>query len=134
MYEGRNHASFATFVRVCATRLTLDHLRALARRPQVAADQPCGDDLHDVLVETPDAALGPEDHASISEELMILRRLVSELSPREQLLVRLHFIEGLDISDVARALNVSENATHVLKSRLRAKLRSKMQGEAGENA
>ena len=65
---------------------------------------------------------------------MTLRRLVSELSPREQLLVRLHFVEGLDIPDVARALGVSENAAHVLKSRLRAKLRGQMQAEAGDHA
>jgi RNA polymerase sigma factor (sigma-70 family) len=134
MYEGRNQASFATFVRVCATRLTLDHLRALGRRPRIAPDQQSGDDVRDVLAETPDAALGPEEQASIAEDLVTLRRLVSELSPREQLLVRLHFVEGLDIPDVARALGVSENATHVLKSRLRAKLRGQMRGEAGEHA
>lgn len=134
MYEGRNQASFATFVRVCATRLTLDHLRALGRRPQIAPDQQSGDDARDVLAETPDAALGPEEQASISEDLLTLRRLVAELSPREQLLVRLHFVEGLDIPDVARALGVSENATHVLKSRLRAKLRGQMRAEAGDHA
>ena len=134
MYEGRNQASFATFVRVCATRLTLDHLRALGRRPQIAPDQQSGDDARDVLADTPDAALGPEEQASISEDLLTLRRLVAELSPREQLLVRLHFVEGLDIPDVARALGVSENATHVLKSRLRAKLRGQMRAEAGDHA
>lgn len=134
MYEGRNQASFATFVRVCATRLTLDHLRALGRRPQIAPEQQSGDDARDVLAETPDAALGPEEQASISEDLVTLRRLVSELSPREQLLVRLHFVEGLDVPDVARALGVSENATHVLKSRLRAKLRGQMRPEVGDHA
>jgi DNA-directed RNA polymerase specialized sigma24 family protein len=43
-------------------------------------------------------------------------------------------VEGLDIPDVARALGVSENAAHVLKSRLRAKLRGQMRAEAGEHA
>jgi RNA polymerase sigma factor (sigma-70 family) len=134
MYEGRNQASFATFVRVCATRLTLDHLRSLQRRPQIAAGQQSGDDVRDVLAETADAALGPEEHAAVAEDLATLRRLVADLSPREQLLVRLHFVEGLDIPDVARALGVSENAAHVLKSRLRAKLRGQMRAEAGEHA
>lgn len=134
MYEGRNQASFATFVRVCATRLTLDHLRYRSRRPQIAPDQQSGDDVRDVLAETADASLGPEERASLSEDLATLKRLVAELSPREQLLVRLHFVDGVDIPDVARALGVSENATHVLKSRLRAKLRGKMRTEAGEDA
>jgi RNA polymerase sigma factor (sigma-70 family) len=134
MYEGRNQASFATFVRVCATRLTLDHLRYRQRRPQIAADQQSGDDVRDVLAETPDASLGPEEQAALAEDLVTLRRLVAELSPREQLLVRLHFVDGLDIPDVARALGVSENAAHVLKSRVRAKLRGQMRAEAGEHA
>lgn len=134
MYEGRNQASFATFVRVCATRLTLDHLRYRSRRPQIAPEQQSGDDVRDVLAETADAGLGPEEQAALSEDLETLKRLVAGLSPREQLLVRLHFVDGLDIPDVARALGVSENATHVLKSRLRAKLRGQMRAEAGEDA
>lgn len=134
MYEGRNQASFATFVRVCATRLTLDHLRYRSRRPQIAPDQQSGDDVRDVLIATPDPALGPEEQTALAEDLVTLKRLVSELSPREQLLVRLHFVDGLDIPDVARALGVSENAAHVLKSRLRAKLRGQMRAEAGEHA
>lgn len=134
MYEGRNQASFATFVRVCATRLTLDHLRYRSRRPQIAPDMQGGDDVRDALADTADASLGPEEQASLSEDLDTLKRLVAALSPREQLLVRLHFVDGLDIPDVARALGVSENATHVLKSRLRAKLRGQMRAEAGEDA
>lgn len=132
MYEGRNQASFATFVRVCATRLTLDHLRYRQRRPAIAADaiqvEPSGE-ARDVLAESPAPGPDPEQQAATSEEIERLRRLVAELPAREQLLVRLHFVDGLDVPEVARVLGITENATHVLKSRVRAKLRDQMQDE-----
>lgn len=131
MYEGRNQASFATFVRVCATRLTLDHLRYRQRRPTTISGEQTGDDARDLLAEAPDPHLGPEEHAAVTEDVAILARLVAELPAREQLLVRLHFVDGLDIPDVARVLGISENATHVIKSRVRAKLRAQMQAVAG---
>lgn len=129
MYEGRNQASFATFVRVCSTRLTLDHLRYRQRRPTIAAEQEVGSEVRDLLSAAADPGPGPEEQTSIGEDVARLRRLVDELPAREQLLVRLHFVEGLDVADVARVLGISENATHVLKSRVRAKLRDRMAGE-----
>jgi RNA polymerase sigma factor (sigma-70 family) len=134
MYEGRNQASFATFVRVCATRLTLDHLRYRQRRPALVSGEQSGDDARDLLADAPDPHLGPEEHAAVSEDVATLKRLVAELPAREQLLVRLHFVDGLEIPDVARVLGITENATHVLKSRVRAKLRGQMQATADEGS
>lgn len=132
MYEGRNQASFATFVRVCATRLTLDHLRYRSRRPAMVSGEQSGDDARDLLADAPDPHLGPEERAAMGEDFATLARLVAALPAREQLLVRLHLVEGLEIPDVARVLGITENATHVLKSRVRAKLRDQM--EAAEVA
>jgi RNA polymerase sigma factor (sigma-70 family) len=134
MYEGRNQASFATFVRVCATRLTLDHLRYRQRRPTIVADGQTGPDARDLLADAADPELGPEEHTAVSESLAQLRRLVTLLPAREQLLVRLHFVDGLEIPDVARVLGITENATHVLKSRVRAKLREQVRIEDRDDA
>lgn len=134
MYEGRNQASFATFVRVCATRLTLDDLRYRQRRPTFVVDPQGGPDARDLLAETPDPDPGPEERTAITEDVAQLRRLVTLLPAREQLLVRLHFVDGLEIPDVARVLGITENATHVLKSRVRAKLRGQMRAEGGSDA
>lgn len=134
MYEGRNQASFATFIRVCATRLTLDDLRYRQRRPTIVMDSQTGADARDLLAETADPDPGPEDRASVGEDLARLRRLVALLPAREQLLVRLHFVDGLEIPDVARVLGVTENAAHVLKSRVRAKLREQLRVEDRDDA
>ncbi len=132
MYEGRNQASFATFVRVCATRLTLDHLRWRQRRPALSEPEPAHEG-RDLLADAPDPGPGPEARTATAEDLALLRRLVRALPPREQLLVRLHFVDGVEIPDVARILGVSENAAHVIKSRVRAKLRRQM-SEADDDA
>lgn len=126
MYDGRGGASFPTFVRVCATRQTLDHLRHLRRQPTFVRDDG-GEQGRSPFDDMADPTADPEAHAATGERLRQLRGLVVELPPREQLLVRLHFVEGQSIPEVARALGISDNATHVLKSRLRAKLRDRME-------
>jgi RNA polymerase sigma factor (sigma-70 family) len=124
MYEGRNRASFATFVRVCATRLTLDQLRAWRRRPvMVSADDSEPESRLRNLAEMPDPGPGPEDDATATQAIAHLRREIASLSAREQLFVRLHFVDGVEIPTVAGILGISGNAAHVLKSRVRKKLR-----------
>lgn len=124
MYEGRNQASFATFVRVCATRQTLDHLRSLRRKPRLTGDDERDEPGEGALSSAVDPAAGPEERAATSEALDHLRVAVADLPAREQLLVRLHFVEGLEAAEIAAVLGVTENAVHVLKSRVKAKLRS----------
>lgn len=126
MYDGRGGASFATFVRVCATRQTLDHLRHLRRQPTFVHDDG-GSEGRSLFDDMPDPRADPEAAATTEEQVRHLRELVAALPSREQLLVRLHFVEGQSIPEVARVLGITDNATHVLKSRLRAKLRERME-------
>lgn len=127
MYDGRGGASFPTFIRVCATRQTLDHLRHLRRQPTFVRDEGGVDGKPGLFDEMTAPGQGPEAAAETEETLRRLRDLVQTLPPREQLLIRLHFIEGQSIPEVARVLGATDNATHVLKSRLRAKLRELME-------
>jgi RNA polymerase sigma factor for flagellar operon FliA len=130
MYEGRNRASFATFVRVCATRQTLDHLRQRRRHPPAIEEAELAQEPGGSLAERADPGPGPESAAATRQTLVQLKEIVAALPSREQLLVRLHFIDGLEIPEVARALGITENATHVLKSRVRAKLRAALEPAA----
>ncbi len=126
LYDGRGGASFATFVRVCATRQTLDHLRHLRRQPNFVREDAPGEG-RSLFEEMADPQPGPEAAAATEETLRHLRDVVAALPAREQLLVRLHFVEGRSIPEVARALGITDNATHVMKSRLRAKLRQRLE-------
>jgi RNA polymerase sigma-70 factor (ECF subfamily) len=123
MYEGRNQASFATFVRICATRQALDHLRALRRRPRITADDPRDEREEGRLADAVEPGPGPEEQAQVAERLDRLRTAVARLSAREQLVVRLAFVEGREAPEVASVLGVSDNAVHVLKSRVKSKLK-----------
>src|SRR5262245_44383179 len=127
MYEGRNRASFATFVRVCATRQTLDHLRQRRRHPPAIEEAELAREPGASLAEHADPRAGPEEATSTRQTLLQVKEIVASLPSREQLLVRLHFVDGIDIPAVARALAISENAAHVLKSRIRAKLRAALE-------
>jgi RNA polymerase sigma factor (sigma-70 family) len=128
LYEGRNDASFATFVRVCATRQTLDRLRQLRRRAAVTVDAESLPERGGIA-ELPDEASGPEARTLATQQVAQLRDVVLALPPREQLLIRLHLVDGHSISEVARVLGISDNATHVLKSRVRTKLRHQLELE-----
>lgn len=125
MYEGRGGASFATFVRVCATRQTLDFTRRRQRQPSFVSSSP-DDEAPGVLESMIDDAAGPEENAGAREQVRQLQDLIASLPSREQVLIRLHFVEGQAIPVVARALGITDNAAHVLKSRLRTKLRERM--------
>ena len=126
MYEGRNQASFATFIRVCATRQTLDHLRSLRRRLPMADDPNEDDEVRGQVASIVDPGPGPERSAVAAQHLERLRAAVMTLPLREQLLVRLHLIEGAEAAEVARILGISDNAVHVLKSRVKSKLREQI--------
>jgi len=127
MYEGRNRASFATFVRVCAARQTLDYLRQRRRHPPAIEEAELAREPGGSLVEHADPGAGPEEATSARQTLLQVKGIVDSLPSREQLLVRLHFVEDMDIPTVARTLGISENAAHVLKSRIRAKLRAALE-------
>ena len=127
LYEGREGASFATYLRVCATRGTLDHLRRENRRTRWI--EPEGEATLSTL---PDQRSGPERQSATHQRIEQVRAFIAQLPIREQILVRMHFVEGRSIPEVARSLRMTDNATHVMKSRLRSKLRQELGGLDGD--
>jgi RNA polymerase sigma factor (sigma-70 family) len=123
MYEGRNQASLATFIRVCATRFVLDHIRHERHSPLTPDDAASGE-TPGRIDEAMDPRAGPEASVATAQEIARLRHAIDELVPRDQLLVRLHFVEGLEVAEVAKVLGLTENATYVLKSRVKKRLRA----------
>ena len=81
------------------------------------------------LAERADPSAGPEETAAATEMLRRTQEAITDLAPREQLLIRLHFVQGLEVPRVAKTLGISENATHVLKSRIRNKLKKALAAE-----
>ena len=110
-FKGDRGCSLASWLRVIASRVTVDFLRL--KRPitvevpeTLASDQP----------DPPNTLVDREEERQITEAL-------EGLSPRDRLFVDLHFYRGLPAEDVAAILNVSVAAVYTLKSRLLDKLR-----------
>lgn len=111
-FEGR--ASFGAWVYTVALRY---FQRQLARRaPDRRAE--------DVLARLPDRNdRDPEFAAARAQEAQRIRAAVHELPPSDQLYVRLFFVEGLNASEVARALGKGASAVRMQKMRILERLR-----------
>lgn len=131
-YDGRNGATFATWLRVVATRYAIDRLRRPQREVLV-------DDLHalpddaragDGLSTTEEQ--GPEGQALAGDTASRLREVVAELRPRDRLFVQLHYVQGLPIDEVARLMGTARNAAYVRKMRLHRRLRGLLEARYGD--
>ncbi len=116
-FRGDSGCTLASFLRVVASRLTIDHLRKKQTptaeiKNTVAAEQP----------DVPDSLIELENEKS-------LRAAIESLSAKEQLLVELHFQRGLPAEEVAAILKISPGAFYTQKSRVLAKLRETLQDD-----
>jgi RNA polymerase sigma factor (sigma-70 family) len=110
-FRGDDGCTLASYLRVVASRLTVDHLR---KQPMPTAEVTEG-----FASDEPDAPGSLIDF----EEEKALAVAVESLSAKERLLVDLHFHQGLPAEDVASILKISAGAFYTQKSRLVAKLR-----------
>lgn len=64
-----------------------------------------------------------------------LRRAMARLTSEDQIIVRMHIVDGLTLADVARALNIAQKPLYRRVERLRKLLRTSMEAEgvAGED-
>ncbi len=119
-YAGR--ASFGSWLYTVALRY---FQRALSR---LAKDKRSGA----VLTELPDRGdRNPEALAAAALEADRLRAAVAQLSPEEQLCVRLFFVEGLNASEVARTLGKGTSAIRMRKMRILERLRMLLETDEG---
>ena len=121
-YEGRNGASLATWLRVVVTRFAIDRIRRSATAPAV-------DSLESAVLERKLAVVEDEKKTPEGEVLQAERRsqvlaLLRELSPGDQLFVRLFYYQDATIEEVSEAMGISRNAAYVRKMRLHRRLRS----------
>jgi RNA polymerase sigma factor (sigma-70 family) len=110
-FRGDGGCTLASFLRVVASRLTIDHLRKQAT-PTVEVTDTFASDQPDA----PGSLIDFEEQKSLTVA-------IKSLSAKERLLVDLHFHQGLSAEEVASILKISAGALYTQKSRLVAKLR-----------
>jgi RNA polymerase sigma factor (sigma-70 family) len=101
-------------------RLSLDILRARQTRPEASYD----DRLPDVVV-TVDDGLAPEDDVALADSVGLALLVVLEsLRPSERLAFVLHDLFAVPFDEIGQILGKSTDATKMLASRARRKVRA----------
>lgn len=117
-YQGR--AAFSSWLYTVALRWFQRQL-ARQRSDRRGADQP-------LIV---DPARSPEAEVIAAQASARLRAAVAELSPEDQLYVRLFFTEGLNATEVARTLGKGRSAVRMGKMRVIERLRTVLGARRG---
>jgi len=122
-YQGKNGCSLATWIRLIAAGIALDHVRKrgidsiVGQKAKVPLDEVFG-------LEAPqkDALKLLEE----AEQRRLLDEAVEHLPPQHRLFIKLHLERGQPMPRVATALQLSMNNTYALKHRVTVKLREYM--------
>lgn len=113
-FRGDRGCSLASWLRVVAARLTIDHLRKQGP-PAVEATDALPLDQTD-----------PSDSLIEQEEEKLLLKALQSLRPRDQILIDLCYRQALPVEEIASILRVSVSAVYTQKSRILDKLRESL--------
>lgn len=110
-FRGDGGCTLASFLRVVASRLTIDHLRkqptpSVEVTDAFASDQP----------DAPESLIDQKKQKSLSQAL-------ETLSPRDRLIIQLSYHQALPPDEIAAILKISVGAFYTQKSRVLDKLR-----------
>ena len=111
-YQGR--CSFASWVRLITSNVAIDYFRRLKPTTSLDEEPEEGPSLLDVLTVDEDvrATLSQED------EKEIFSRAFTKLEPKDQLLLRLLFIDEVSPEEAGKIIGLSKEAIYMRKSRL----------------
>ena len=112
----RGESSLTTYLRVVASRLTLDMMR---KRKHDTEHVPLT-----ALEKNPVQGKTPEDEVERRSQLSFLHNLTGQLLPAEQLLLKLVYGQELSAQQAASVLHLSLNAYYSKKSRILKKLKN----------
>jgi len=121
LYKGKNGCSLASWIRIITVRTVLDQLRNKGydaigwQNKRIALDQ---------LPELRLDEFETEGQLERTELNRLLQACIDRMSPRDQLLIKLHFIQGFPLSEVAGIMQLSADNTYTLKHRAIQRLKS----------
>ncbi|RJQ78983.1 MAG: sigma-70 family RNA polymerase sigma factor [Desulfobacteraceae bacterium] len=122
-YQGRNGCSLASWVRMITVRMVLDHLRfdkdALAHRE-------CLMPLDEIL-DLASASASPLMQLTAKEQVRLIEKGLRTLSAGDQLMIRLHCLEGQPLARVAAILKISAANVYSVKHRAVQRLAAAVQ-------
>jgi RNA polymerase sigma factor (sigma-70 family) len=129
-YKGKNGCSLASWIRIITVRTVLDHLRNKGydamgwQNRRIPLDQ-----LPELKFDEFDIE-GPLETTELNR---LLQLCIERLSPRDRLLIKLHFYQGFPLSEVAQIMQLSISNVHTLKHRAVQRLKSQVASALAEN-
>lgn len=111
-YRPRRGAGFSSWLYRIAHNLVVDRYRRAGREAVALADH----------VEDPTPRTNPELVLQASEDRRRLLEAIQQLTPEQQQLVALRFIDSLDVDEVARIMKRRPGAIHSMQHRALASL------------
>ena len=109
-YRGKNGCTLASWIRIVSVRHSIDYMRKFRESLPVEEATLVTDQ-------------SPEHLADAAERRDMLRRVISKLSPKEQLFVRFYYEEELSPEEVADAMNLLVGTVYSMKNQVREKLK-----------
>ena len=117
-FRGDQGCSLASWLRVIASRLTIDFLRRRTATPvEIADGRPVAD---------PD----PTDFLIDGEKHKLVAQVLQSLAPRDRILIDLCYRQALPPAQVAAILKTSVSALYTQKSRILDKIRESLRKSA----
>jgi RNA polymerase sigma factor (sigma-70 family) len=110
-FRGDKGCTLASWLKLVATRLTIDLLRKQGH-PTTGVDD-----------SIPAESTDPADSLIDENQQKLLAEAMEGLPPRDRLFIELHFYRRLSPEEIATMLRLSLSAVYTLKSRILAKLR-----------
>jgi RNA polymerase sigma-70 factor (ECF subfamily) len=113
-------ARLTTWLISIARNKTYDHLRSLKRRPTISLSTPLDggeDELEKIIGSEIDL-----DHDL--EVRLTAEEILAELPPKDRLVLRLYYLEGMKDREIGEILDLSADAVSARKSRALKKLRN----------
>ena len=124
-YQGKNGCSLASWVRMIAVRTVLDHLRrrkdAMTRLDRLISM----DAIADLQSQAPSAL----SRLAEAEQARLVEMGLCRLSDRDQLMIRMHCLEGCSLKQMAEVLKVSPSNVHSVKHRAVQRLKQAVEQE-----
>jgi RNA polymerase sigma factor (sigma-70 family) len=128
-YQGRNGCSLASWIRLVAVRIVLNHLRKKGidgigwQRKQISLED---------LSELKGSDMGAWAEMEKAEQWRSLQDGIQNLPPRDRLFVKLHFERELSIQEVARTMGLSIQNAYTVKHRAIQRLKSHVTSRIGD--
>lgn len=102
-------------------------VREAMRPKEVPAEAMLDDQVADERAD--DRVTAAENQARLEHRKEGLNRAMARLAPEDQLIVRMHFVDGRSLADVARALNLEQKPLYRRVKKLRELLRKLVEEE-----